>query len=377
MLITALPITSVAKIMACLFVCRITINNFLHGLEYMLVWLHMELKPKTVHYLKFYVELMPDVGTPERYTANSFEYYLERAIANLPNDAKPEQRLTTTGKTVSLSLIDGKLASIHGCKSGVLYIKEEGKQVAAEEETKHGKHIVGAQPAIVREETSTKTTEPTHATVPQKAASIRLAPLADGVTYFAVCRDYIAYFSDSGNASNVMKSFFEYLLKSLAKVIPENAVIHEEKRIVVDPLIAVQHGGIKDIHYMFGHISEEDSMASLLQSAIKTKIKGDAISKCKHEAILQKCKIQLLVSPGRGSRGLKDETLKTLVYSMSDIELENTIITFKDGDVLTGREIRPNGHIQVETKRGIPVQRSAQIAISKWLADLIENRIAG
>ena len=337
----------------------------------------MQLKPKTVHYLKVYVELMPTIGTAETYTAKPFEYYLERAIDNLPTNVKPEQRLTATGKTVSLSLIDGKLATIHGCKSGVLYIKEEGKQVAAEEETKHGKHIVGAQPAIVRNTTSTASTENIIAIPQQNAASIRLAPLADGVTYFAVCGNYIAYFSDSGNASNIMKSFFEHLIKSLSKVIPQNAVIHEEKKIMVDPLIAVQHGGIKDIHYMFGHISEEDSMASLLQSAIKTKIRGDELSKCRHEAILQKCKVQLLVAPGRGSRGLKDETLKTLVYSMSDTELENTIITFKDGDVLTGKEIRPNGHIQVETDKGIPVQRSAQQAISKWLADLIENRIAG
>lgn len=332
----------------------------------------MTTKQKTVHYLKLYVELQSQAIDTERYVDLTFEHYLDKAIETLPSEANPEQFLTTTGKKVSLSLLKGELVRLHGCKAGVIYVTEEGKQVTAEEETEYGKHIVGAHPAIVKNSDE----EGTHEEQRGAAERIQLAPLANGVTYFAVCGNYVAYFSDSPNAANRMRSFFEYLLKSLSKVIPENAILHLENKLIINPRIAVNHGGISAIHYQFGGILEENSIEQQIQSTINGKIQGNELDKLRHEAILQQCNIQLLVSPGRGNKGIKDDTLKTLANSMSDTELEHTIIVFKDGNVLRGSQICPNGRVNVEVNNGVPSQASALRAISKWLSKLIETRLS-
>lgn len=326
----------------------------------------MSKKQRTVHYLQYYIEEKSQNVEGEYYRGRTFEQCMDEAIAKLQPGEEVKQRLM--GKNVILSLYHNNVICHEGCKSAVLYQIEEGKGVAAEAKDEMGNHIVPAQPAILLDDIK-------DGDILDNEQFI-MANLAEGITYFAYKDNHVAYFSESGAAANMLHSFFSFFLKTLTHVIADTTVIHEVKISLVEPRALLAHKGVKKVTYKLGEMRNKDSLGSNMQKVLNNKIHANPIVRCRHEAVIQECNLDLTLSPGRRDRGIKTETIKALLSSMSDYELEHTIVYFNDHKTMKGKQLVPHSKIFVNCSNGIPHQVDAQRELTHWLARSIETDLA-
>lgn len=322
----------------------------------------MSAKKKTVHYLRYIVEHTAEYLNDVTYVEKTFEDYIKTAIKGLVQEGAVEQILDSEGKKMSLSLYKKELIQLNSCTTGELYVTKEGKKVAAEAREKDGCHVVAAQ-AVVRQET-------------ENAEGHNLRPVnpAEQVTYFAISGNHVAYCSDSPSARTKMLSFFEFLLKTKTKILPISSVINEQTDITVDPKIELAHKGLSRIRYNFSNGGSESDIDVQINEILKNKMPGNGLNKLHHAAILQELNTKLSISLGQKNKGQKRETLKLLLGSMSDEELEKTEVVFVDGHKMKGSQFRPDTRIMVRYESDVPVSSDAQFQLSKWLKDFISNR---
>lgn len=290
---------------------------------------------------------------------------MDEAIASLQHGQEVTQRLT--GKKVVLSLHKGNVITHAGCKSSALYQIEEGKGVAAEAKDDVGNHIVAGQPVIPNVNSTSGET--------LRDDFYRMANLAEGITYFAYRGNHLAYFSESSSAASTLLSFFNFFLKTLTKVVPDSSIIHEEKIFLVNPRTLLAHKGISKVAYKLAEMKEKESLGQSIQEVVNQKMHADPIMRCKHKAVIQECNMDLVLAPGRRDRGIKSETIKLLLCSMTDYELEHTIVHFNDHTTMKGKELFSQSKIRVDCQKGIPQQADAQRELSQWLARSIDSEL--
>lgn len=323
----------------------------------------MSKKSRIVHYLRYCIEEKSQQVEGEYYRGKTFEEYMDEAIAKLEPGQEVKQR--TTGKNIVLSLHNNDVIRCAGCKTSALYQREEGKGVAAEAKDEMGNHIVAGKPVIRQKETDIN--------VSSEKVQYRMANLAEGATYFAYKGNHIAYFSSSCAASNILLSFFNYFLKTCTGVLADSSVIHEEKIFMVDPRTLLKHKGISKVAYKLAEMRDQGTLGQEVQEVMSRRINADPILRCKHEAIIQECNLDLILAPGRRDKGIKGETIKALLSSMTDYELDHTIVYFNDNETMKGKELFSKSKIFVEFEDGVPRQGDAQRAVSQWLARNINS----
>lgn len=321
-------------------------------------------KRKTVHYLQYTIHHTDSYKSGVTYVEKTFEEYLEEAITLMANENSIEMPITTEGKKIALSLYKKALIRLNGCVTGELYVTQAGKKIAAEAREEEGCHIVPAQPYIPQNTNKNG----------ESASNFRTADPAEQVTYFAISGNHVAYCSDSSSARSKMLMFFEYLFKTKTHILPTESIIHEETDIFVDPKLELEHKGLSCIRYSFSNNGAADDLDVQIQGIINNKIPGNGISKIQNSAILQELTTKLTISLGRKNRGMKMETLKKLLCSMSESELAKTLVIFSDGHKMQGTMFRPDSKINVLHDSDVPVSSDAQKKLSTWLNEFISRR---
>lgn len=321
-------------------------------------------KRKTIHYVKYTIEHTSEFSEDVRYVDLSFGDYLEKAVAEMSERGPIEQRLDTEGRKVVLSLYEKRLLPIHSCLSGTLFITQAGKKVAAASELTEGTLIVPAQ-TVIEDDDADKASDIT---------KMRIVDPAEQITCFACFQNHLAYISDSPNAAKRLYDFFYFLFKSLTHVLPATSIIHEERDIIVNPTLVLQHNGISAVRYKFSNCGEKDDLDAQIHGIIGTRFAQDSILQCRQKALLQECSINLRVSLGKKDRGMKAEVLKFLLTRMSDSELSKTTVYFKDGYKMQGTKFRPDSKVKVLYDNSVINQIDAQRASALWLNTQIREK---
>ncbi|MBR5330087.1 MAG: hypothetical protein IKV13_01230 [Akkermansia sp.] len=310
---------------------------------------------KRAHYIKFIVQQPPLLSGMPGYEDRSLEELLKLAVAQAQPTEVIERDLDVAGAKLALSIPSNQFCEYAGCITALLFASKTGKQVPGKKKDEKGVYVVPAQP-VVHE---------------GKEHDIQNVDPAENLICFAVCGEHLAYFSDYSGAEERLRTFIEWLLKSKAKILAHEAVIHTEKVFIVDPTVVLQFKDVSKFVYKFGHSSEKEELDFQMHSILENRLPRDPFLRAKFANAMKNCNMGLTVTLGRGSKGEKIEALKAFLGKLTPSELRKTTVHFSDNNTMTGNELQAKALISVKTKDGVWVQENGQEMIARWLNSLI------